>query len=265
MKDDFNAVQPTNQFAYTPPTDLVVLPSGGKFYPETHPLYNKAEVEIYYMTTKQEDILSSEAYNRAGTVFDKLIESLLVDRSIRVESLLLGDKNAIVVNARKNAYGEEYKVKVDCGNCFADTELAINLDEIEPKITNYDDVTFTDKGTFILTMPKLNVGVELKLLTSKDEKEIVDRAEQKSKHSLPEEPVTDRYRQMIVSVNGNDSFQNINNFIKNMPIASSAYLKKRYGQLVPDLDFVYSFQCEHCEQENKGGVPITGDFFWPDI
>ena len=264
MKNEPSVQPTTNQFMYTPPTDLVILPSGGKFYPEGHPLYNKAEVEIFYMTTKQEDILSSEAYNKAGTVFDKLIESLLVNRNIRVNSLLLGDKNAIVVNARKNAYGEEYKVKVECGNCFADAELVINLDEIEPKTTDYDGVIFTDKGTFILTMPKMNVDVELKLLTSKDEKEIADRAQQKSKHSLPEEPITDRYRQMIVSVGGNDSFQNINNFIKNMPIASSAYLKKRYNQLVPDLDFVYNFQCEHCEQENKGGVPVGLSFFYPE-
>ena len=265
MKNDFNAAQAANQFVYTPPTDLVVLPSGGKFYSETHPLYNKAEVEIYYMTTKQEDILSSEAYNRAGTVFDKLVESLLVDRSIRVESLLLGDKNAIVINARKNAYGKDYAIKASCISCMADKEMVIDLDEVEPKVTSYDDVKFTENGTFILMMPKLNAEIELKLMTSHDEKEISNRATQKAKHSLPEEPVTDRYRQMIVSVNGDNGFQYINDFIKNMPIVSSLFMKKRYNEIVPDLDFTYDFLCEECGYHNQGGVPITGDFFWPDI
>ena len=42
---------------YTPPTDIVKLPSAGKFYSKEHPLHKVEEVEVGFMTTKEEDIL----------------------------------------------------------------------------------------------------------------------------------------------------------------------------------------------------------------
>ena len=41
------------------PTEVVDLPSEGKFYPQGHPLHNKTAIEIRYMTAKDEDILTS--------------------------------------------------------------------------------------------------------------------------------------------------------------------------------------------------------------
>ena len=98
---------------YTVPTDIVVLPSGGKFYPQGHPWHNKTEVEVKYMTAKEEDILVTPSYMSRGITLDKLIESIAVD-NIVAETLLEGDKNAIIVNARKNAYGAEYVVALNC-------------------------------------------------------------------------------------------------------------------------------------------------------
>ena len=41
------------------PTEMVNLPSKGKLYPKTSPL-SKGEVELKYMTAKEEDILTSK-------------------------------------------------------------------------------------------------------------------------------------------------------------------------------------------------------------
>jgi len=89
--------QPTQQAQniYTPPTDVVKLPSRGRFYPEGHPLHKVEEVEVYFMTTKEEDILVSTSYNKQGIVFDKLVESLLVKKTIKARTLLPGDKSAM--------------------------------------------------------------------------------------------------------------------------------------------------------------------------
>ena len=43
------------------PTEMVNLPSKGKLYPKTSPL-SKGEIELKYMTAKEEDILSNQAY-----------------------------------------------------------------------------------------------------------------------------------------------------------------------------------------------------------
>ena len=56
------------------PTETVDLPSKGLLYSEDNPL-SSGQVEIKYMTAKEEDILSNQAYIQKGIVLDKLIES----------------------------------------------------------------------------------------------------------------------------------------------------------------------------------------------
>ena len=43
---------------YVAPTQFVDLPSKGKYYEPDHPLYNKENIEIRFMTAKDEDILT---------------------------------------------------------------------------------------------------------------------------------------------------------------------------------------------------------------
>ena len=80
---------------YKFPTEVVDLPSKGYFYVNGHPL-SSGKVEIKYMTAKEEDILSSENLIRQGVVIDKLLEALIVDKDIKVDDLLTGDKNALM-------------------------------------------------------------------------------------------------------------------------------------------------------------------------
>tara|TARA_R100000008_G_C3563835_1_gene157904 strand:+ start:40 stop:852 length:813 start_codon:yes stop_codon:yes gene_type:complete len=258
--------QPTPQshYAYTPPTDIVHFPSGGKFYPEGHPLHGKESVEVYFMTTKEEDILVNAAYNKEGIVYDKLIESILVDKTIDVSSFLIGDKNAILINARKNAYGPDYEVRISCEECYSNNEISIDLNEVGNKDVDYSNVETTSQGTFLLKLPKSNVTAELRLLDGQDEKEMANEAVQRAKHNLPEETVTGRYSRMVRSINGNTDPIYIKSFISNMPIMDSRLFRKTYLNIMPDIDFMYKFSCQECGHVNKGGVPLTGNFFWPD-
>ena len=70
---------------------------------------------------------------------------------------------------------------------------------------------------------------------------------------------------MLVSVNGDADFENMVVFIGNMPIMDSVYLKKKYMELSPDIDFTYKADCSHCSTANEGSVPIMANFFYPDI
>tara|TARA_Y100000593_G_C4276234_1_gene320220 strand:+ start:173 stop:1012 length:840 start_codon:yes stop_codon:yes gene_type:complete len=252
------------QQVYSVPTDFVKLPSKGKFYPKNHPLYNKEEVEVRYMTTKEEDILLSPAYIEKGVVFDKLVESILVNKYINVNSLFTGDKNAILINARKNAYGPEYSIQANCIQCEHRNKVEVDLDKLKNKEIDFENISFTEAGGFIINLPKTKAKVELKLLTGNDELEITKRTEQKARHKLPTSAVLDRYQQMFISVNGETDIFTINNFIGNMPIADSRYLRKQYLKYNPDVDFSFDFHCEKCGEKNGGLMPIMGDFFWPD-
>ena len=74
------------------PTEVVSLPSKGLLYPKESPL-SSGEIEIKYMTAREEDILTSANLIKKGIVIDKLLESLIVNKQIKVDELLFWDKN----------------------------------------------------------------------------------------------------------------------------------------------------------------------------
>jgi hypothetical protein len=61
------------------PSEMVDLPSKGLLYPEGHPL-SSGQVEIKYMTAREEDILTNQNYLKDGTVIDKLLRSLILTK-----------------------------------------------------------------------------------------------------------------------------------------------------------------------------------------
>ena len=56
------------------PTEVVDLPSKGLLYPKDSPL-SSGQIEIKYMTAKEEDILTSANLIKKGIVVEKLIEA----------------------------------------------------------------------------------------------------------------------------------------------------------------------------------------------
>lgn len=251
---------------YETPTDFVELPSQGRFYPKESSLHGVEKVEVKYMTAKEEDLLVSPGLQKAGLALDRVIESLLVDKRIRAKDLLVGDKNAILINARKNAFGSEYKFSYACEKCGNLNTHSKNLNDISIKQSATDNITnILDNGNIILTLPKSGVSLEMKFLRGEDEILIEQVIEKRTKNNLPAEALLTRYRYMIVSVNGKDDTETIVNFINSLPIADSFYIRKKYSELNPDIDFTYSHDCKSCGHTNEGGVPIGVNFFWPEL
>ena len=86
------------------PTEVIDLPSKGLVYPKEHPL-SSGNVEIKYMTAKEEDILTSPNLIEKGIVLDKLLESIIVTEGVKLEDFVVGDKNTLLVSARILGYG----------------------------------------------------------------------------------------------------------------------------------------------------------------
>ena len=96
---------------YEFPTEVIDLPSKGLVYPEGHPL-RKGNVEIKYMTAREEDILASQSLIKKGVVLDKLFESVVVEKGVDINDIFIGDKNAILLATRVMGYGAAYEVEV---------------------------------------------------------------------------------------------------------------------------------------------------------
>ena len=94
-----------NKFDF--PTEVVDLPSKGLLYPEGHPL-RKGNIEIKYMTAREEDILASQSLIKKGVVLDKLFESVVVEPGVDINDIFIGDKNAILLATRVMGYGANY-------------------------------------------------------------------------------------------------------------------------------------------------------------
>jgi len=96
------------------PAETIELPSKGYFYDESNPL-SKGTIELKMMTAREEDILTNENFIKNGTVLDKLLEGLIVTPGVRTQDLLMIDKNALFIAARRLAYGDKYgPVKIEC-------------------------------------------------------------------------------------------------------------------------------------------------------
>jgi len=254
--------------SYVVPTEFVELPSRGKHYPEDHSLCNKEVVEIRHMTAKDEDILTSRSLLKKGLAIDRLIQSVLVEKSFDVDSLLVGDKNAILIQTRIHAYGAEYETKVLCPSCSTPGSNNFNLMEVE--LNHGDDWGElnvsgpTEHGTYSVGLPKSGLAVEVRLLTGRDEKNVMKIIENRRKHNLMETPVTTQMKQFVVSVGGHTDRAQLNNFIENMPTLDAQYLRVAYNRIVPNIDMTLPYSCAECGTESRLEVPFTADFFWPN-
>lgn len=249
------------------PTEFVELPSKGHFYNPGHPLYNAETVEIRHMTAREEDILTSKTLLKKGIALDRLIESVLVDKTIKADDMITGDKNAILVMSRLLAYGADYNTRVTCPACYEQVNFNFNLNEhklVHPD--NCEDVEFerTNNNTFKFTLPKTNVVVETKLLTGADERWLSKLAEKKRKKKNTSDSIlSDQMKLFIVSLNGVTDRNQIGQFISYMPASDSRFLRKAYNQITPNLDLTQDFECPSCEHETELEVPFTAEFFWP--
>jgi len=252
--------------SFPKPVELVDLPSKGKFYPEGHPLKDKEHVEIRHMTAKDEDILTSKSLLKKGVAIDRLLKNIVTDKNIQVESLLVGDRNALLIAARISGYGSEYETQVTCPACSTTQQFSFDLED-RPTYQGDDwgeyQISETGNGTFNITLPISEITVEVRLMNGRDERRLANLMENKRKKKLPETVLTDQLGMMIVSVEGNDSNEFKRTLIDNMPALDARYMRKAYEKLVPTVDLTHRFQCSGCEYEGEMEVPFTTDFFWP--
>jgi len=255
------AAQKNSLFDFVNPTEFVDLPTKGRFYPEGHPLQNKEMVEIRYMTAKEEDILTSRTLLKNGMAIDRLISSILIDRSIDVRTLYVADKNAIMVAARITGFGPEYETRTTCPVCSATQNYTFDLNECRP-YHGSDDLELTASGTFTVKLPRTEITAEVKILNASEEDKLARLAQNKVKKKLPETTLTDQLKAIIISLNEQTERSIINKFVDLMPAQDSRFLRKEYMKAAPNVEMKNDFTCSSCGHEQEVDIPLTVDFFW---
>ena len=247
------------------PTEIITLPSQGKVYPEGNPLAS-GQIEMKYMTAREEDILTSANLIKQGVVLDKLMQSLIVS-PIKYNDLVIGDKNAIMIASRILGYGKDYEVEITCPKCEAKSKEVIDLTQL-PDRPIPDSVKMVGVNQFEFVLPQSKRVVVFKFLTHGDEKKIeyeLDALKKNQKKDAVNKELTTRLKHLIVSVDGNSDRQYVSNFVENELFAMDSKALRTYiKDATPNQLFSISYVCDQCNHEEEAlEFTIDSNFFWP--
>jgi hypothetical protein len=244
------------------PTEVITLPSEGKCYPESNPL-SKGTIEIKYMTAKEEEILTSQNLIKKGIVLDKLFESIIVDKSINVDDIILGDKNAIMLATRILGYGSQYKFELTTDDGETE-EISVDLSKVQTKEVDVNKLNRDNRYKF--KTPTTNTEIEFKILTHGDEKAIdADvKAMQRLNKNAGSSELTTRYRYMITSVDGKSDSRTIVDFINNRFLTRDTKAFREYlKDLTPDVKMEFNYENPITGETEVRPITMGVGFFWP--
>jgi hypothetical protein len=238
--------------------EVVKLPSKGLFYAN-----RISEVNVEYMTSKDEDLLTTPSLIENGTVLDKLLKRKIKTQGVNVDELLQGDREAIVLFLRTSSYGSDYTVQVTdprSGVPFTTKVDLLQLRYKEPKeLPN-------EFGYFTVELPMRKKTVTFKLLSSGEENMIFKKAES-IKEVYNEEFSqynTLKLKAHVVAINEKTDRSYINRFIDAMPALDAFTIRKRILEVSPGIDMNYEFMTNDGYVFNAS-LTLGIDFFFPSI
>lgn len=248
-------IQQISQPDYNTPFDVIPLPSKGKTYRGKKP-----NIKLSYMTTADENILSSPNLLQSGEFLEVLLNRKILD-NIRYKDLLPGDRNAIMIWLRATSYGEMYPIVLDDeeGMPF---ETTVDLNELKTIDLNVEP---DEDGLFTFVLPLSGKVIRFKLLTcgEMDFLEKIIEAE-KNNNQLVNNYSTYKLERMIVEVDGSTDKQFIKEIANTMRIPDAKKL----------TDFINSIDCGielNIDVQTPGGgsiatfLPLNLNFFWPNL
>jgi len=247
------------------PTEIIDLPSKGLIYPEGHPL-RKGNIEIKYMTAREEDILASQTLIKKGVVLDKLFESVVVEPGVDISDIFIGDKNAILLATRVLGYGADYTVEVTDPSTLEPQKVVIDLSKVNTK--DFNESLLNGDNEYKFKLPKSGKELTFKLLTHGDEKEIgkeIQALERLYKGKGDKSfDVTTRLKYMIQAVDGNDDRGFITKWVQNEFLALDTRAFRKYvKELSPDMDLTFEFTSELTGDREALDIPFGISFFYP--
>ena len=210
------------QANFSLPHDVVPLPSQGIFYKN-----KKKSVKVGYLTANDENLLMAGGEDMTPN----LLRTKIYEPDLRVEEMLEGDVEAILIFLRNTAFGPEMEVTLTDPTTRKSFKTTVSLEQL----SILQGQTPNEDGTFITTLPKSQTTVKLKPMTYG---EILEN--QRIADSYPvgrvAPKVTLRLQKEIAEANGSTDKGEIAKFIEQMPIADSKFIRNFMSENEPRLD-----------------------------
>ena len=270
--DNYNAPEVTDKSSTQKskfPTEIIDLPSKGLLYPADNPL-SQGQIEMKYMTAKEEDILTSQTYIKKGIVLDKLFRALIIGNGsgvkINYNDLIMGDKNAVMIAARVLGYGKDYEATINTpsGGKYSDTiDLTTFMDK------EFDESLITpNQNEFEFELPTSKRVIKFKILCNRDQNNI--DAELKGLKKINkgglDASLSTRLMHAITAVDGDDSRSTIRNFVNLEFLArDSRAFREHLAKVQPDVDMKIQCWDDETDEPFEVDLPINVNFFWPGV
>jgi hypothetical protein len=210
------------QSNFSLPHDVVPLPSQGVFYKN-----KKKSIKVGYLTANDENILMAGG----DDMTQNLLRSKIYEPDIRIEDMLEGDVEAILIFLRNTAFGPEMELTLNDPATKKTFQTKVMLDELNILQGQQPG----EDGTFMTTLPKSQTTVKLKPMSYG---EILEN--QKIINSYPQgrtaPRATLRLQKEIVEANGTTDKGEIAKLIEQMPIADSKFIRQFMDDNEPRLD-----------------------------
>jgi hypothetical protein len=204
------------------PHDVVPLPSQGIFYKN-----KKKSIKVGYLTANDENLLMAGG----DDMTQNLLRSKIYEPDLRIEDMLEGDVEAVLIFLRNTAFGPEMELTLTDPTTKKPFKSVVLLDQLSLLQGQLPD----EDGTFTTSLPKSQSTVKLKPMTYG---EILEN--QKAADYYPAgrvvPKVTLRLQKEIIEVNGSTDKGEIAKFIESMPIADSKFIRKFMDSNEPRLD-----------------------------
>jgi hypothetical protein len=235
---------------FTLPHDVVQLPSQGLFYKN-----KKKSLKVGYLTASDENIIM------AGTndLTTSLLRAKIYEPDVKIEDLLEGDIEAILIFLRNTGFGPEMVLNLVDPVTKKPFQGQVTLDQL----TIVEGQKPNEDGTFTVQLPKTQTTVKLKPLNYGEIIEI-NRLSESYPQGRVIPKVTWRLQKEIVEVDGSTDKSIIAKFIESMPISDSKFIRNFMNENEPRLDMTKTIMAPSGEKltVNVGfGVEFFRPFF----
>jgi hypothetical protein len=247
-------LQPTGNY------DEVVLPSLGKFYTNGEGP-SDGILHIRPMTGAEEQILSTPRFVKKGVAINKIFQQCISER-IDPEKLLTVDRTFLLIYLRGISFTHNYDVDVQCPNCSARFQTAIDLNSMD--IEDCPEYFTAEKLEGV--MPTSGLTFRYRLSTGRDEQLVTEHRDRRVKEygdSAADDTLLYRASLLIEEIEGVVGQQSIQQIISRLPINDVAYLRNLVNEPPFGVDTSIDMICPSCTSEFEIEMPLESNFFFP--
>ena len=237
--------------------EVVKLPSKGMFYAG-----GLSEVNVEYMTSRDEDLLTTSSLIENGTVLDVLLKRKIKTAGVNISDLLTGDRSAIILFLRTSSYGADYTVQVPDPRTGIPFKSTVDLLKLKYKgIQELPD----ENGYFRVELPMRKKTAIIRLLTSGEEQRLYEKSKaiQEAYGEDFTQYSTLKLKSHVVAINDKTDRAYIDKFIDAMPALDAYTIRKKIMDISPDVDMSYEFMAKD-GYKFIANLSIGVDFFFPN-